>query len=192
MKIAFTVLVVVLAADSVRAQEAGVHLFILSGQSNMVGLKPEESFTPTVMKAFGEDRVIVIKDAQGGRPIRQWYKQWKPASGEAPKKTGDLYDRLMKKVKPAIEGKQIASVTFVWMQGERDAREKHGEVYADSLRGLIKQLSDDLGRDDVNFVIGRLSDFDMADKRYPTLDDGAGRAGGRGRGKRTRRVGRYR
>ena len=26
------------------------HLFILSGQSNMVGLKPEESFTPIIEK----------------------------------------------------------------------------------------------------------------------------------------------
>lgn len=29
------------------------------------------------------------------------------------------------------------------------------------------QLSQDLNRDDVNFVIGRLSDFDMDNKRYP-------------------------
>jgi len=53
------------------------------------------------------------------------------------------------------------------MQGERDAREKHGEVYARSLRGLIDQFSADLGREDIYFVIGRLSDFDMADKKYP-------------------------
>ena len=44
------------------------------------------------------------------------------------------------------------------MQGERDAKEKHGQVYAASMQGLIDQLSADLGRDDLNFVIGRLSD----------------------------------
>ena len=166
MKMALTALVVVLAVGSVRAEEAGLHLFILSGQSNMVGLKPDQSFTPRVTEAFGSDHVLVIKDAASGQPIRRWYKQWKPAEGDKPEATGDLYDRLMKKVKPAIKDQTIASVTFVWMQGERDAREKHGEVYADSMRGLIKQLGDDLGRDDVNFVIGRLSDFDMANKRY--------------------------
>ena len=45
--------------------EEGKHLFILSGQSNMAGLKPEESFIPTVEKKFGKENVIVIKDAQG-------------------------------------------------------------------------------------------------------------------------------
>ena len=52
------------------------HLFILSGQSNMAGLRPEESFTPAVEAAFGKDHVIVVKDAQGGQPIRRWYKKW--------------------------------------------------------------------------------------------------------------------
>ncbi len=54
--------------------------------------------------------------------------------------------------------KKYDTVTFVWMQGERDAKERHGEVYQKSFAGLVKQLSDDLGRDDLNFVIGRLSD----------------------------------
>lgn len=147
--------------------ESPKHLFILSGQSNMAGLKPEESFTPAVERKFGKENAIVVKDAVGGQPIRRWYKGWKPAEGKPPAKTGDLYDRLMKKVNSAIEGKELASVTFLWMQGERDAREKHGDVYAASLKGLYDQLSKDLKRDDVNFVIGRLSDFDLDNKRYP-------------------------
>ena len=61
----------------------GKHLFILSGQSNMGGLKPEESFIPTVEKEFGKENVIVVKDALGGQPIRRWYKKWKSAKGEA-------------------------------------------------------------------------------------------------------------
>ena len=52
------------------------------------------------------------------------------------------------------------------MQGERDARKGYGEVYAASLRGLIEQLKNDLNRK-INFVIGRLSDFDMDNSRYP-------------------------
>jgi hypothetical protein len=65
----------------------------------------------------------------------------------------------MLKVNAAIEGKKIQTVTFVWMQGEHDAAEKNDNVYKESLLGLIKQLSDDIKRDDVNFVIGRLSRF---------------------------------
>jgi len=145
----------------------GKHLFILSGQSNMAGLRPEESFTPAVKKTFGEENVIVVKDAHGGQPIRRWYKNWKPAEGTEPKATGDLYDRLMTAVKAATKDQEVQSVTFVWMQGERDAREKHGAVYQASLEGLLGQLAGDLGRKDIHCVIGRLSDFDLENKRYP-------------------------
>ena len=144
-----------------------LHLFILSGQSNMGGLKPEVSFTPAVTKAFAGDDILVVKDAAGGQPIRRWYKKWRPAKGDAPKATGDLYDRLMKKVAAAVKDMTPTTVTFVWMQGERDARERHGEVYAASLRGLVEQLRTDLKRKDMNFVIGRLSDFENHNKRYP-------------------------
>lgn len=150
-----------------QAAETDKHLFILSGQSNMAGLNPNVSFIPAVEKTFGKDHVIVIKDAQSGQPIRRWCKNWKPSSGPAPEKTGDLYDRLMTKVKAAIQGQTIQTVTFVWMQGERDAREKHGDVYEESFKTLIAQLEKDLKRQDINVVIGRLSDFDMDNKRYP-------------------------
>ncbi len=161
-----TAALMAMIATQIMAGE-GKHLFILSGQSNMAGLNPQISFTPAVEEAFGKENVIVVKDAQGGQPIRRWYKQWKPAQGDEPKANPDLYARLMAKVKPAVEGKDIASVTFVWMQGERDAREKHGEVYAASFKGIVEQIKADLKRDDVNFVIGRISDFDMKDARYP-------------------------
>ena len=147
-------------------QAPGKHLFILSGQSNMQGHRPDEAFTPAVSQALGQENVIVVQDALGGQPIHRWYKDWKAPQGETPTQIGDLYERLMKKVRPAIENQQLASVTFLWMQGERDARMQWGEVYGDSLLGLHRQLSQDLERDDINFVIGRLSDFDMQNKRY--------------------------
>ena len=147
-------------------KDTGKHLFILSGQSNMAGLDPAISFTPTVQEAFGKENVIVVKSAQGGQPIRRWYKKWKPGKNDKPEQIGDLYDVLMKKVVEATKDQKIATVTFVWMQGERDAKESDGEIYASAMRGLIDQLAGDVGKD-VNFVIGRLSDFDMANKRYP-------------------------
>lgn len=159
------VLITAITAADVKAQ---THLFVLSGQSNMQGHRPEEAFTPAVEKAFGKENVVVVQDALGGQPIHRWYKKWKePNGGDQPKQIGDLYDRLMKKVQPAIKGKKLASVTFIWMQGERDAKMKWSPNYEESLRGLHQQLSKDLGRDDVNFVIGRLSDFDLKNTRYP-------------------------
>ncbi len=147
------------ACMAVASAEAKVHLFLLSGQSNMGGLNPAASFTPTVKKAFAGDTCIVVKSAQGGQPIRRWYKQWKPAKGNSPAATGDLYDKLIQAMVTAVGDQKPDTITFVWMQGERDAKEKHGSVYAKSLQGLIDQLAKDLGRDDINFVIGRLSDF---------------------------------
>lgn len=163
----FLLLIVVLGWASLASADEGVHLFVLSGQSNMQGHRPDEAFTPAVNEAFGESNVLVIQDALGGQPIQRWYKGWKSPEGKQPETTGDLYDRLMSKVKPAVEGKQLASVTFIWMQGERDAKMKWGPVYEASLIGLYDQFRKDIGRDDVNFVIGRLSDFDMDNKRYP-------------------------
>lgn len=165
LRLASCCLLAVLCGSAVWA-DSGKHLFILSGQSNMGGLKPDESFTPAVEKAFGKDNVVVVYAAWGGQPIRRWYKNWKPEKGDAPDKLGDLYDQLMEKVEGATKDHEFASATFIWMQGERDAREQHGNVYEASLQGLCDQVSKDLGRDDLKVVIGRLSDHDMENKRY--------------------------
>lgn len=140
--------------------EDGKHLFILSGQSNMHGLDPNTTFIPAVEKEFGKENVIVVKDAKGGMPISSWYNK------DGKKIKGGMYRRLMNKVQPAIKGQKLASVTFIWMQGERDAREKLGDIYAENLKALIGMIRKDLGREDVNFVIGRISDYDMENKKY--------------------------
>ena len=161
------VLALALLAAPTFADAQGKHLFILSGQSNMAGMDPDLTFTPTVYEALGKDHVIVVKYALGAAPIRHWYKKWKPAEGEQPEgHKAWIYDRLIRKVNKAIKDQTIVSVTFIWMQGERDAKEKHGEVYAVSMRGVIDQLAGDLQREHINFVIGRLSDFDLNNERY--------------------------
>jgi hypothetical protein len=161
------VLTLLLLSSALYSADEGKHLFILSGQSNMRYMDEKVSFVPAVETALGKKNVIVVKDAQDAQPIRRWYKAWKPANGAQPEKNGDLYERLMRKVKTSVEGQKIASVTFIWMQGERDAAEKHGDVYADSLKGLVKQLADDLKRSDVNVVIGRINDHAMSNKSHP-------------------------
>jgi hypothetical protein len=156
----------VTAAAADKADQ-GKHLFILSGQSNMAGMNPKVSFTPTVVAAFGKENVIVVKSAQGGQPIRKWYKKWTDANGKPSKSAGERYDILMKQVNLAIKDQSLKSVTFVWMQGERDARENHGKVYEASLKGLLAQLSGDFNRQDINFVIGRLSDWGLTNSGRP-------------------------
>ena len=41
--------------DNVQGKDA-LHLFILSGQSNMAGLAPDESFTPAVQNEYGKEQ----------------------------------------------------------------------------------------------------------------------------------------
>jgi hypothetical protein len=151
---------------------AGKHLFILSGQSNMVGLKAEMSLTPALATAFGEENITVVKDAQNGAPIRSWvydyeYLDKREIKGKAKADLGRKYTDLIKAVKPATEGKTYDSVTFIWMQGERDAKESLSEVYAKSFRAILDQLKKDLNLKEINFVLGRISDFDMTNSKYP-------------------------
>ena len=143
------------------------HLFILAGQSNMVGLDPAVSFTPSVTDALGADSVIIVKDAQNGQPISRWYKNWKSVQGKPAKRQGDLYDRLMGRVKAAVAGREIKTITFVWMQGENDASRNQTGVYRASLEGLMNQLRQDIKRDDIHFVLGRLSDYSLDSGKHP-------------------------
>lgn len=150
-------------AAPLQGADKKVRLFILSGQSNMAGLDPNVSFTPAVTKAFADDDVIVVKFAQGGQPIRRWYKKWTlpegatEAAGRATK-NGDLYDRLMDEVRKAVGDKRPDTVTFVWMQGERDAKAGWQAAYYEALRGTVEQIRTDLKHPEIGVVIGRLSD----------------------------------
>jgi hypothetical protein len=155
------ILVFCLESSCIAAEpdDNGKHLFILSGQSNMVGMDPEVSFTPAVIKAFGKDKVIVVKDAHGGQSIRSWAKSNHenpaPTTGRVPKVRGELYDKLIEKVKTAITGQSLKTVTFVWMQGESDLNNTAYDAY---LKEALGQLEADLAFKKINLVIGRISD----------------------------------
>jgi len=149
----------------VRAEEAGVNLFILSGQSNMARLALKDEFIPAVEKEFGQKAVLVVKDAMPGQQIKRWYKLWTPANGQTPAGNGDLYDRLMIKVNAATKGVTVKTVTFIWMQGESDSQ-NDGVLYEPSLLGLFDQIKSDLHCTDINFVIGRISDYTERNKAF--------------------------
>ena len=155
-----------LSSAAVAAEENGKHVFILSGQSNIARLDPAEIFTPTVAGQFGASNCIVIKQAASGKPIRYWYRDWKPGKDWKPEKPGDSiavqedYSRsLVRQYHDAIKGQAVKSVTLIWMQGESDALERHGAVYEQSLKGFVAQMEKDIQRRDLNVVIGRISDY---------------------------------
>jgi membrane-bound lytic murein transglycosylase B len=162
-------------ASQADAAERPAHLFILSGQSNMAGMNPKLGFEPEAADLFPEADVAYIKVAVGGQPIRYWVAEW----DEIARKHGidPAKARAADKVKGAIYYQQIldrfaellkkhpapASVTFCWMQGERDARSNLDAAYGDSLQQLVANLRRDLKQPNMNLVIGRLSDFGKAD-----------------------------
>ena len=56
--------------------EQPIHLFVLSGQSNMQGMDPETGFMPEAKKLFKDEKVVYIKVAKGGQPICRWLEEW--------------------------------------------------------------------------------------------------------------------
>jgi len=126
-----------------------------------------DAFKGVVEKVFGKDKVIVVTVGQPSQSILRWYKNWAPPEGAAPvdrKGIGTLYDQLMKSVNGAIKGKDLASVTFIWMQGEADAEKGWGAVYEKSFYGVLDQFKKDLQLKEINYVIGRINDFWLTSK----------------------------
>jgi lysophospholipase L1-like esterase len=166
--------VVILSAAfmfSAQAAEKPAHLFILSGQSNMAGMKPEAGFLPEAKALFPDAEVAFIKVAKGGRPIRDWVAEW----NDIAKKHGidtakhqqngvPFYQAILEQmIKLREKHPNPASITFCWMQGEHEARHKLDAAYADALKQLIANLRRDLKRPDMNVVIARISDFGKPD-----------------------------
>ena len=158
----------IFASESVA--EKPVHLFVLSGQSNMQGMDPKTGFMPEAKKLFKDEKVVYIKVAKGGQPICRWLEEWQ----EIAKKNGldndhikrihkggevEFYQPILDQYKGMLKKHpKFESVTFCWMQGERDASGGADAAYKDALKLLISKLRRDLERPDMNIVIGRLSD----------------------------------
>ncbi len=127
----------------------------------MAGLDPEVSFVPTVKNAFPHDDLVFVKVAINGQPISMWLKEWDALSGspEKSKRAGHLYERILEETKKKLEGKPTpTSVAFIWMQGEANAK-GNGKVYESCLEQLWKNLKRDFNREQLPFVLGKISDY---------------------------------
>ncbi|MEQ9411231.1 MAG: sialate O-acetylesterase [Fuerstiella sp.] len=172
-----TTLIVALAftATAPAADDRPVHLFVLSGQSNMAGMNPKLGFEPEAALLFPEADVAYIKVAVGGQPIRYWVTEWNQIALQhgidaekvraKDKHKGTIYYQQILDQFAGLLKKHPdpASVTFCWMQGERDAKTNLDAAYGDALKQLIANLRRDLKQPKMSFVIGRLSDFGTPD-----------------------------
>lgn len=164
----FALLLAIACTTLVQAADKPVHLFILSGQSNMAGMKPQLGFEPETEKLFPDAEVAYIKVARGGQPIRLWVTEWNDIAAkhklDSTSPGTKYYEPILDQFKKLLEKHpEPTSVTFCWMQGERDAKEKLSAAYADALTTLVANLRRDLKQPKMNVVIGRLSDFSTTD-----------------------------
>ena len=122
MKHQLLTLAILLAAPALalHAADTPVHLFILSGQSNMAGLKPETDFLPEAKLLLSNATVAHIKVAAGGQPIRFWVPEWDRIAADAgvnqKNEEGALYyDQILAEFKKAeTQHGDFASITFCW------------------------------------------------------------------------------
>jgi hypothetical protein len=158
------------AQDEAKAKS---HLFILSGQSNMTG-GLVKGFTGVVEEAFGKENVAVAMSMKSGRGLRFWcsdyrYPDNRNPGGQEQADNGSLYQPLIDAAKAAAGDKSFDTVTFIWMQGESDAGKGRADVYAENFLKLLGRLKADLKREDMRFVIGRISDHDFQNPNWKNM-----------------------
>ena len=121
MKLPICPVVGVCALFASLAQAEERHLFILSGQSNMQGLKEQASVLPELKKLLPGADIQHVKFAQGGQPIRKWVKTWDEIARNNKltqqfNDPAEFYDVVIKQAKASIAEGKPDSITFLWMQ----------------------------------------------------------------------------
>ena len=89
-----SILAVLVGSQPSLAVEKPVHIFILSGQSNMAGMNPKAGFEPEARQLFPDADVVYMKVSRGGQPIRRWVRG---------------YPEIAKKKQLTIPGKQTGT-----------------------------------------------------------------------------------
>ena len=171
------------AAPDAPAPEGKMKVFILSGQSNMVGQGDAKSLpedlagTPENVFMFSKGKWQPFEPG-GGRfgPevtfVREMAKAWpgqkigivKYAKGGTslsqwdPDLAGSLYEKLMTLVKAAREEEDFEVAGMLWMQGERDSKnEAAAKAYAENFKSFIARVRQDLERPELPFLFGRIN-----------------------------------
>jgi hypothetical protein len=179
------------------AKERPLKVFILAGQSNMVGAAaniselPEdlkgdqkialffdgitwEAIAPgkTERKGFGPEISFTLKLSTGIKEpvgiIKHSVAGSNLAQHWSPANSKSLYTKLSKKVKAAGQTRRIEIVGMVWMQGESDSRDKNmAEAYSKNLADFIQTSRKDFKSPAMFFVAGRVN---PPKDRFPHVD----------------------
>ncbi|MGK3982741.1 sialate O-acetylesterase [Sorangium sp. So ce136] len=143
---------------------------------------PEITFGRAVAAAFPEQRIAIVKVAQGGTNLVDHWGRGLPPDPEVLYKS-QLYHTLLGSLDSATytgdralrypdevtrldgalarlesEGHDVEIAALVWMQGENEAGWSAAFRYGDLLRGFIAAVREDLRVPDLPVVLGRVSD----------------------------------
>ena len=179
------------------AKERPLKVFILAGQSNMVGAAANVSDLPedlkgdqkmalffdgikwgvlapgkTEMMGFGPEISFSLKlSTELKEPvgiIKHSVAGSNLAHHWSPANSKSLYTKLSKKVKAAQQMRRIEMVGMIWMQGESDSRDKNmAEDYSKNLADFIQTLRKDFKSPAMFFVAGRVN---PPKDRFPHVD----------------------
>lgn len=139
-------MIILVGTGFAHATDKPVHIFVLSGQSNMAGMDPKAGLVPEAAKLFPNSEVVYLKVSQGGRPIRLWVGEWNGIAAKhsiSTQSTPKYYQPILDQYAGLIE-KHPQPASVCGSDGATDRRR-------------------DLKQPKMNFVIGRLSDFGKPD-----------------------------
>lgn len=185
------------ASLSVLPNRESFHIYLLMGQSNMVGRDTRtlaaQVDNPRVLALNAEGRWVVARDpiharvgriepgAGPGIPFALEMLKADPnvtiglvpcAVGGSPLrrwvKGADLYEQAVSRGRAAARDGRIKGV--LWHQGEADtSKQENAEDYETRLAQMFRDLRQDLGLADLPIVVGQLGDFLTAEK-YPYVE----------------------
>ena len=148
-------------------------MFYLGAKETSLTLRsrfgPELTLAEECASAAPDREIVFVKHAIGTTSLLDWAPEWDEdrarITGNSHK--GALYRQLMAIIEElSLADADIAGV--LWMQGERDARiEEAGREYYENIRVLIEAFREDLGRQDLPFLIGKVN---PPPQRYPARD----------------------
>ena len=117
---------------------------------------PELSLGKRLAARTPGERLVLLKYAMHWTSLSH---DWRPG----PRRRGPMYRRFLHIVRQGLEairaeGGEPELVAMFWMQGERDAAERHGaQHYRRNLARFIVQVRRDLAAPEMIFVIGQIS-----------------------------------
>lgn len=126
------------------------------------GFGPEIGAAPLLVKR-NPGGVAIVKYAWNGTNLN---RHWDPENALG------LYGGLINRVRYAArqlqaQGKKVQIAGFFWMQGESDAYSKrHATDYGRNLTHFIASVRDDLRSPRMPFVVSKIRDLRVIDKRY--------------------------